>query len=508
MLRISACVIVKDEERNLPQWLSAMSEIADEMIVVDTGSSDNTKALAEKAGARVFDFVWVDDFAAAKNYAIEKATGDWILFLDADEYFAETARGVVRQIILKKAKSRKTAVLLCRLINIDSDRNNRVIDAFLQARIFRRISSIRYSGRVHEQLINTSGQMDMVYTKELVIYHTGYSSSIMQKKAKRNLPMLLAQEAEAKDRREREKLIPYIADAYNALGEYEKAIEYARYGIAAEIRHLGLEGHFYEIIIGAMERLGYAHEKIYAVLSEARDRYPREAAFVIETGYFLWKDKKYLDAEKYLDLALNMRKELEKKLESGEVSADNSLRLLPALYEAKSDICYKKGDKESASVYYCKGVSVNKYYVPFTRGLYKCVKSQESVDIIKIFSNFYRRDADGEYLLSALSGELSPALAAYYGSCVDKGYQGQVFLQMGRFDSAAVVLARRVKRMNLLAAAAGRADGNNGDDKMEHFTYKALSRLMAPQYAYCCSNIGEKNKLPHNVQRLLSDITN
>ena len=142
-MKLSACVIVKNEEKNLPQWLSSMAQLADEMIVVDTGSEDNTKSLAHQAGAKVFDFTWVDDFAAAKNFAIEQATGDWILFLDADEYFAPETMGLVRDVIRTRAKNNKVAVLLCRLINIDSDRNNRVIDTFIQARIFRRLPSIR-----------------------------------------------------------------------------------------------------------------------------------------------------------------------------------------------------------------------------------------------------------------------------------------------------------------------------------------------------------------------------
>ena len=86
MKNLSACVIVKNEERNLPTWLKSMQGIADELVVVDTGSDDRTVAIAEAAGARVYHFPWRNDFAAAKNYAMDHAHGKWLLILDADEY--------------------------------------------------------------------------------------------------------------------------------------------------------------------------------------------------------------------------------------------------------------------------------------------------------------------------------------------------------------------------------------------------------------------------------------
>lgn len=80
-------MIVKNEEQNIRQALSWGKGVVYEQIVVDTGSTDNTAQIAEEMGAKVFHFEWCDDFSAAKNYAIEQASGDWIAFLDADEYF-------------------------------------------------------------------------------------------------------------------------------------------------------------------------------------------------------------------------------------------------------------------------------------------------------------------------------------------------------------------------------------------------------------------------------------
>jgi FkbM family methyltransferase len=95
---VSLCVIVKNEEANLPACLGSARDLVDEMIVVDTGSTDRTKELAAGFGARVFDFPWVDSFAAARNESLRHATGEWIFWLDADDRLDEDNRGKLRKL--------------------------------------------------------------------------------------------------------------------------------------------------------------------------------------------------------------------------------------------------------------------------------------------------------------------------------------------------------------------------------------------------------------------------
>jgi glycosyltransferase involved in cell wall biosynthesis len=92
--RVSLCLIAKNEEANLPACLPSVAGLVEEMIVVDTGSTDRTKEVAAQLGARVFDFTWVDSFAAARNESLRHATGDWILWLDGDELFTEADRSL------------------------------------------------------------------------------------------------------------------------------------------------------------------------------------------------------------------------------------------------------------------------------------------------------------------------------------------------------------------------------------------------------------------------------
>ena len=120
-MKISACVIAKNEAENLPRWLKSAQGFADEMIVVDTGSSDETAAIAAKAGARVYSFQWRDDFSAAKNFALDLATGDWVVFTDADEYFTEESVPRVRPLIEEYDGRKELAGFIVQLVNIDMD---------------------------------------------------------------------------------------------------------------------------------------------------------------------------------------------------------------------------------------------------------------------------------------------------------------------------------------------------------------------------------------------------
>jgi len=93
---LSLCMIVKNEELHLARCLKSVRGLADEMILVDTGSTDRTVEVARSYGARVFHFTWQDDFSLARNHSLEAASGEWILVLDADESIAARDHGRIR----------------------------------------------------------------------------------------------------------------------------------------------------------------------------------------------------------------------------------------------------------------------------------------------------------------------------------------------------------------------------------------------------------------------------
>src|SRR5690242_9238344 len=106
-------MIVKDEEGNLPACLGPVAGLFDEIVVVDTGSTDHTAAVAAHYGARVCPFAWVDSFAAARNASIAQATGDWIMWLDADDRLDESNVAALRTLLAGLQRDNAAYVMQC-----------------------------------------------------------------------------------------------------------------------------------------------------------------------------------------------------------------------------------------------------------------------------------------------------------------------------------------------------------------------------------------------------------
>ncbi len=196
--RIALCMIVKNEEAALADCLASIADSVDEMVVVDTGSTDHTREVAGQAGARVVDFAWVDNFAAARNESVRHATADWIFWLDADERLDEANRVKLRS-VFAGLKFENAAYLMQQLSTTDDPYGSRV--AVDQVRLFRRDPALRWEYRVHEQIllsIRRAGH-DLRPT-DVVINHLGYQAAgSSQLKLQRNLALLLRQEAEGPD---------------------------------------------------------------------------------------------------------------------------------------------------------------------------------------------------------------------------------------------------------------------------------------------------------------------
>jgi glycosyltransferase involved in cell wall biosynthesis len=222
---LTLSMIVKNEEQYLPGCLDSVKGIADEIVVVDTGSSDATKNIAEEYGAKVYDFNWVDDFSAARNFALQKSTGNWILYLDADERLTESSVQELNEII----KRDENLAVHCLVDCIDNHNNKASVIKY--TRLFRNNLNLKFYGKVHEQIVRSIKDLDYkTIESNIKILHLGYDipKAELEKKAERNLSLLLKEFSE--------KPTIYvafqIAQSYGVLDDSENVIKYFDYILA------------------------------------------------------------------------------------------------------------------------------------------------------------------------------------------------------------------------------------------------------------------------------------
>ena len=152
MITVSLCMIVKKEEKNLGKCLDSLKGIVDEMIVVDTGSTDRTVEIAKEYGARVEHFEWVDDFSKARNYAFSLATCDYIYSADADEELDEENRQRFLQ-LKKDIEDLDIDIVQMYYCNQLSFRTVYNFDRELRPKLFKRLRNFVWEDPIHEQVI-------------------------------------------------------------------------------------------------------------------------------------------------------------------------------------------------------------------------------------------------------------------------------------------------------------------------------------------------------------------
>lgn len=278
-MKISACYIVKNEEHNLAKSIESLKKAVDEIIVVDTGSDDNTKKIAASFGAKIFDFTWQDDFASVRNYALSKAEGQWIVFIDADEYFTEASSQQLRSYIKSQHKAGKRGAFLVHRHDIDVDNNNELLVDVLVLRIFFKNSSYAYKGIIHEELMEDDRHIEdihIVSKQQLLLLHSGYSTSVSYAKAKRNLT-LLQKELSTTDNPSR--LYMFLADAYLGIDDKEKAKYYAELDVAQGRRPTTYASRSYRILLQlSLDRGESANERLSLCEASVHD-FPENPEF-------------------------------------------------------------------------------------------------------------------------------------------------------------------------------------------------------------------------------------
>ncbi len=209
-------MIVKNEEQNIPDALDSVDTIMDEIVICDTGSSDNTAYLAEQYGVTIIHDPWQNDFSRARNTAIDASTCDWIFWMDADDRLEDSSADALQK-LWQNGKSQGAAFCII------NERDHAAPVEFIQVRLFPRQQGICFEQRIHEQIMFCLSHKDIPFTRhpEICIRHTGYlNQETHRKKAERNKPLLCE---EIKENPDDPTLQLSLADCLMTLGEIEEA---------------------------------------------------------------------------------------------------------------------------------------------------------------------------------------------------------------------------------------------------------------------------------------------
>ena len=460
MVKISACVIVKNEEKNIQKWLGGVMPLADEWIVVDTGSTDQTIEIAKRAGAMVYDFPWENDFSAAKNFAIEKARGTWILFLDADEYIPAECFSRVREAIQRFQPQRKIMGLGCRLFNIDVDQGNRLIDSILQVRIFRNMQLLRYTGKIHESLQYDQGRqtLQLQLLDNVKIYHTGYSAHIVKKKLERNLAML--QDKIKQQGGERPEDYYYFMDCYFGLGEYEKTAKYAQLAIDSGIQMIGIDGNEYSKLVKSLLLLDKPTDVVLAAVDKAIERYPQAAEFYFLRAMTYWREKNYLSVEEDALRGLELWQQECEHVSLGQVGC--GIHQVAAGYLYLGKIARMKFQDEQALEYFLAGLQQFLHHTELFLAMYDCIRDLSPTDIIQFINKLYDRDCDAVFLTRLLQQKQSGKVYLYYANRLKQKTASNMvacYNAAGRSDAASIQLADELASLYRLGTWAAAKQG-------------------------------------------------
>ena len=263
---ISACAIMKNEISHVEAWLNNVRVFAQEIIVVDTGSTDATNEfLAKQPDVKLINYEWQHNFAQAKNVALQEVTGDWLVFTDADECFYHP-ENITEYLMQMNKQLLDKDVIFCPIDNIDADSNNEIIKSDVVPRIIRNYVGIKYMGAVHEQLTKGGEPwQDIKYVvadRNLAIRHTGYSTKVIPFKHQRNYEILCQVMGKSN---KPEMYYGFLSESLLGLEKYQEALEYAVLAMESPYQPTIQKERFAQVAIESMDKLGLAISDIFSL---------------------------------------------------------------------------------------------------------------------------------------------------------------------------------------------------------------------------------------------------
>jgi len=277
---ISLCMIVRDEERVLGDCLQSIKPYVDEMIVVDTGSTDRTVEIAREHGAKLFEFPWCHDFSAARNESLKHATGDWILWIDADDTIPpECGEGLAK--LAAQAEDSLTGFLMqVHIPPAPGEEGFTIVD---HVKLFRNHLGLQFEGRIHEQILEPIHRIGgRVERSNLYVVHSGYDYSPAGQTKKRERDLLLLQK-DLEERPGHPFVLFNIGMTAHHLKEWDKAINALQECLARCKPRESIVRKAYAMLAGSYLSKGDCHKAVEQI-EKGLQLFPHDPELLFRAG--------------------------------------------------------------------------------------------------------------------------------------------------------------------------------------------------------------------------------
>lgn len=408
-MSLSLCMIVKNEENTLSRCLESVKGIVDEIILVDTGSTDNTVEIAKSYGAKVFFYKWDNSFANARNYSLSKASKDWILIMDADDELVQEDKDKVALLI--NNEENMLNAYLGETLSYSGEIKNYNIYSNLNIRFIRNGKGYKFIGDIHEQIKPGSEDEKKQIFLGLVdirFYHYGYlNETIIEKnKRKRNMDII---EKMLKNNPNNAFMLYNMGVEYSAKGEYFEALNYLNKAYKNFTPTAGFGSKLILKMISCNEYLNNLDECL-KLIEVGEKYYPACTEYEFCKANIFYKKRNYLSAIESAKKCISMGESPVLLREVSGVGTYKSYYLLGI-------IAYNIGDYEDAYYYLNKALKINS---KLTDALFKIseILFKKNTDIKQIQnqleSYFDTIDEDTAFLLSKIFYQQNKFEVAYY----------------------------------------------------------------------------------------------
>lgn len=374
-------MIVKDEDLFLRDCLQSVADIVDEIIVVDTGSTDQTVQIARQFGARVVHQNWENHFGQARNRSLDHAVGEWILILDADERFPPGHAAAIRD-FLSRADARVEGVLL-QIRNYFGEGKPDQYAVDTACRVFRNRSEYRYSSPLHEEMskvILRQRPQAALFSSELYLNHLGYLRDVLERKQKSRRNMEILRQALAAGQAD-----PFLYYAYGTeyfqQEDYQTALQYYRKAVALSpaLPDFGAD-LYYKMAISLM-KAGALEEAL-----ELTNRFlriePDFSSLWYVKGELHYLREEWEAAKSAFRWCLEIGAQPDKHLYIHGLDSFHTYWSIGKVYE-------KEENDEKAVEYYILSLDANQEYQPALEGLYRIFERQitRAVQYLELYSD-------------------------------------------------------------------------------------------------------------------------